>query len=442
MGEAGRPTAPRSRPQGSPAAVAVVFATAGFVMAQTLARVPALRDSVGASQAELGVALVGGGVGSLLAMPHTARLVERFGNRAVTAGALVLGSLGWGSVALAPNVWVLGGLLVLAGAPVGVWDVSMNIQGSRVEQERSRTLMPYLHAAFSAGAVAGAGVGALAAWQGVGLVQVPLGAVAGLVVGLVAARRFVAAAPAEEPAGTAPGPGTHAAGPGPHDLGPGSHDPVVAGREYVDTHLGSAAPVRGPVRRGVTRTELLIGVVCLAAALAEGAANDWLALLLVDVHEAPAGFGALAFTAFNVTMMTGRLLGGPATTRWGRATLARIGGVLAGAGLLLITLVPSLEVALVAALLWGLGVSTVFPAAMSAAGEIPGRGDRAIGVVSTIAYGAFLFGAPTIGVLAEVFGLDRALWLVVAFLAVMVLLSGSLRVRTDPVRPGRSSSAG
>lgn len=385
------------RSTGSPAAVAVVFAAAGFVMAQTLARVPALRDSVEASQAELGLALVGGGVGSLLAMPHTARLVARFGNRRVTAVALVLGSLGWGSVAFAPNVWVLAGLLVLAGAPVGVWDVSMNIQGFRVEQLRSRTLMPYLHAAFSAGTVVGAGTGALAAWQGVGLVQVSVGAVAAVLVGLVAVRAFV---PAEDP-----------------------EEPAVEGEQ-----AGAGEPAT-PVRRGITGLEILIGVVCLGAALAEGAANDWLALLLVDVRGAPESFGALAFMAFNVTMLIGRIVGGAVTARWGRDVVARAGGVLAGAGILLVTLVPSLPVALAGGLLWGLGVSTIFPAAISAAGEVPGRGTRAIGVVSTIAYGAFLFGAPTIGLLAELFGLDRALWLVVGFLVLMVVLAGALRSR-------------
>lgn len=58
---------------------------------------------------------------------------------------------------------------------------------------------------------------------------------------------------------------------------------------------------------------------------------------------------------------------------------------------------------------------------------MPGRGNRAITVVSTIAYGAFLFGAPTIGLLAEATGLDRALFLVVAALAAMVLLAGVMR---------------
>ncbi|USQ80811.1 MFS transporter [Ornithinimicrobium faecis] len=409
-----RPTAGQT---GSAGAVALVFAASGFVMAQTLARVPALRDHVGATEAELGLALVGGGIGSLLAMPHTARLIDRFGNRRVTAVAIVLGSLGWGSVGFAPNVWVLAGLLVLAGAPVGVWDVSMNIQGNRVEQLRSRTLMPYLHAAFSAGAVVGASVGAVAAWQGIGLLQVPVGGVVGLIVGLIAVRHFIPADPLpEETLRDAT----------PRDT---SQSAANAAPRGTSQPAASATP-RGT--RGITRTELLIGVVCLAAALAEGAANDWLALLLVDAHDAPAGFGALAFTAFNVTMLIGRLLGGPATARWGRANLARAGGVLAGAGILLITLVPSLEVALVAALMWGLGVSTVFPAAISAAGEIPGRGNKAIGMVSTIAYGAFLFGAPTIGVLAGAFGLDRALWLVVAFLVLLVVLAGNLGRTSHP----------
>ncbi len=385
-------SASQDRSRGSAAAVAVVFASAGFVMAQTLARVPALRDQVGASQAELGLALVGGGLGSLLAMPFAARLVRRFGNRSVTATAVVLGSLGWGSLALAGDVRVLFVLFVLAGAAVGVWDVSMNIQGYAVEQRRGRSLMPVLHASFSAGAVVGAGAGALAAWLGVGLQQVIAGALVALATGVLGSRRFVPAEDAD--------PGT-------------SRDGAGDGR-----------------RRGITRAEVLIGVVCLGAALAEGAANDWLALLLVDVRNAPEAFGALTFTAFNVTMLVGRLSGAPAIDRYGRTAVVRTGGVLAVTGILLVTLVPSLVVALAGGLLWGLGVATVFPAAMSAAGDVPGRGAAAIGVVSTISYGAFLFGAPTIGLLAESHGLDRALWLVVAFLVLMVLLAGRLREPT------------
>lgn len=374
---------------GSVASVMLVFATAGFVMAQAFARLPAVRDELGVGTGELGLALVGGGLGSLLAMPFTARLLERFGSRRLVTACVVLGCLGWGSVGLVPNIWLLGLALVVTGAPVGVWDVAMNIQGSHVEMRRHRSLMPYFHAAFSAGTVVGAGLGALAAFLGIGLVQLPVLGLVGIAVGLYAVRAFV-----------------------PEDSG------------------ANATAETGPVtRRGLTGLEILIGVVCLGGTLAEGAANDWLAILLVDVQDAPPAFGALALMLFNVTMTVGRVAGSPAIDRFGRARVARAGGLLSIAGILLASQQDGLSVALIGGLLWGLGVSTVFPAAISAAGEIEGRGNRSIATVSMIAYGAFLFGAPTIGLLAEVFGLDQALFAVIVALAVMLVLAGYLKPR-------------
>ena len=382
----------------------VVFAVAGLVLSQALARIPAVRDAVGASIGELGLALVGGGLGSLLAMPFTGLLVDRYGSRAVVRVALVLASLGWGSLSLVSSPWMLSGLLVLTGAPFGVWDVAMNVQGSHVEKVRSRSLMPFFHAAFSAGTVAGAGVGALSAYLGIGLVQLPVVAAGGMVVGLVAVRRFVPEGPDE-----------------PSTLQGQPPSPV---REV--SREPSEASERTAGRRGVTRLEILIGVVCLGGALAEGSANDWLALLLVDVQGAPPAYGALAFMVFNVAMTTGRLLGSPAINRFGRQRVVQGGGILASIGILMVSQVPSLPVALVGGLVWGLGTATIFPAALSAAGEVPGRGNRAITVVSTIAYGAFLFGAPTIGLMAEVVGLDRALFMVIGCALLMVALARTL----------------
>ncbi len=388
---------PAKSDAGSPAAIMVVFAMAGLVMAQTFARMPAIRDAVEASKGELGLALIGGGLGSLLAMPFTGRLVDRLGTRRVVTLTIVLACAGWSSLAFVPNPWVLGFALLLTGAPVGIWDVAMNVQASQVERLRGRSLMPFFHAAFSAGTVIGAGAGALAAWLGYGLLQLPvIGAIA-MVIGLLGVRHFMADESTDDDADV-----EH------------SGEVTTSGEQR-------------PARRGVTPLEIMIGVVCLGGALAEGSANDWLAILLVDVHGAPAAWGALALTAFNVAMMTGRLLGSPAIDRFGRERVVQAGGLMATVGILLASQVPSLPVALLGGLIWGLGVSTIFPAAISAAAEIPGRGNRAITVVSTIAYGAFLFGAPTIGLLAEAFGLSRALFVVIAFLLVMIVLARNMR---------------
>ena len=92
-------------------------------------------------------------------------------------------------------------------------------------------------------------------------------------------------------------------------------------------------------------------------------------------------------------------------------------------------LVNSTLIALLGALAWGLGLSVVFPSAMSAAGEVPGRGSRAIAVVSTIGYGGFLVGAPLIGFLAHIMPLDRALLAVAVLVLLIAVLAPTARER-------------
>ncbi|MDQ4084531.1 MAG: MFS transporter, partial [Actinomycetota bacterium] len=187
--------------------------------------------------------------------------------------------------------------------------------------------------------------------------------------------------------------------------------------------------VRGRGRAGLSRVELLLGVLTFSSSLAEGAANDWLALVLVDERGAPEALGALTFAAFNVAMTVGRLGGGGAIRRTGRAPVLRAAATVAIVGVVLVAVVPSLAAAVAGGILWGLGVSVAFPAAMSAAGEVPERGPHAIGVVSTIGYTGFLAGAPTIGLLAEDVGLDQALLVVAGVLLLIVVLAGTARER-------------
>src|SRR6478672_7637341 len=150
-------------PDGSPRAVGGAFILAGVTSAAAFARVPSLRDAVGAAPAQLSFALVCVGVGSLVAMPFTGRLTERFSSAAVVRGFGVLNLAGWACAAFASSVPALAAALLLTGCGAGVWDVAMNVQGHTVEQRRRRVLMPGWHAAFSYGAVGGALLGAASA---------------------------------------------------------------------------------------------------------------------------------------------------------------------------------------------------------------------------------------------------------------------------------------
>ena len=54
-------------------------------------------------------------------------------------------------------------------------------------------------------------------------------------------------------------------------------------------------PVAELQRSPITHVEILLGIMVFATAVGEGAANDWLALMLVDNRGAPAAFGALTY---------------------------------------------------------------------------------------------------------------------------------------------------
>ncbi|MPZ96358.1 MAG: MFS transporter [Propionibacteriales bacterium] len=381
---------------GSVPALVAIFTLNGFLMAQVLSRMPALRDQVEASPGQLGVALLAVGLGSIIAMPWTARVAERFGSPAVAAGSGALTIGAWATLALVPDPRWLAADLFVVGLGLGTWDVAMNIQGHRLEHLHKRVLMPRLHAGFSAGTVGGALAGAGFAYSGVPLgVQLPAVGAVGVAIMLACVRRL--APDAHQRAGSSP----------------------------------DADPARPPdrARSRVTGLEIVLGLLTFSTALGEGAANDWLAMVLVDERGAAEAVGALTFAAFNVAMTAGRLGGGALIERRGRSAVLRVCGVAAVSGVLLVALVSSLAAAVAGGLLWGVGLSVVFPAAMSAAGEVPGRGARAIGVVSTIGYAGFLAGAPTIGLVAEQVGLDRALLVVAAVCALVFLLAGAARER-------------
>ena len=94
---------------------------------------------------------------------------------------------------------VVVGLFAL-GVGNGTWDVAMNVEGSAVERELGRAIMPRFHAGFSIGTVAGALVGAAMVALGVSA-TVHLVAVAAIVAvaGPLAVRALPAATATRRP---------------------------------------------------------------------------------------------------------------------------------------------------------------------------------------------------------------------------------------------------
>lgn len=183
----------------------------------------------------------------------------------------------------------------------------------------------------------------------------------------------------------------------------------------------------------------MIGAIVLAMALAEGAANDWLPLLMVDGHGLDAAVGSLVFVGFAAAMTLGRFGGAFFLSRYSRATVVRASAVSGAIGLCLVIFSDNAVVAAAAVLFWGLGASLGFPVALSAAGDSGPDETARVGLVATIGYIAFLVGPPTLGFLGDHYGLRPAMLVVLAFVATAVLAAPAAGTR---VSARASSGAG
>lgn len=371
-------------------AVAISFLVSGTGFASFASRVPAVRDALDLSSAQLGLLLLCLSGGSIMGLPLSGPIVQRFGPaRTVLSASLAVTT---GLVMLAAGLWL--GLVrpavvgfVLMGLGVGVWDVAMNVEGADVERRLGRSLMPRLHAAFSLGTVAGAGLGAASA-----AARVPLAVQVLFVAALMPVSIAIAV----------------------HYFLPGCFNAVQQALS------GALAAWREP------RT-LLIGLLVLGFAFMEGSANDWLAVAMVDGYGTSEALGAIGFGLFVSAMTVGRLFGSAALDRFRRVTVVRMSALTALIGLLLVLLSGSTVVALAGAALWGLGTSLGFPIGMTAAADDPQSAAARVSVVSSIGYTAFLAGPPLIGLMAQSTGILRALFIVSGALALALLTSNASR---------------
>ena len=363
-------------------AVTAVFFLNGIVFASWYSRLPTIQEQLDLGPGTLGLALIGAPLGLLAAQPLTGALTATIGSRRLVAAAPLLLA-----AAVAPALAVDAPTLALgtftAGAANGVLDVSMNVEGLAVERLSGKRIFNSLHAWFSFGALGGAALGGLAAAAGVD----PLPHIA-----IVVALGAIAATLASR------------------GLPPAEAEPRAEGPRFARPSRRLAA----------------LGAIAFCALLAEGAVFDWSGIFIRRETGAAIGLASAGLAAFNLAMGFGRLTADGAAERLGSPALGRAGALLAAAGLGMALLLGSAAGAIAGFAVMGLGLASVFPLALRAAGYDPAISGPAVAAVSSVGYAGFLTGPPAIGLLAELFGLGGALACVCGLLVVAAALAGQL----------------
>jgi len=270
-------------------AISVCFLADGILLGSWASRVPAVQDHAGLSNPQLGVALFASALGALVAMPVAGRLCDRIGSRPVLVVALLSTCVALLSTSFTTGVASLAAALFAFGAGFGSTNVAANAQGLALEHTQGRRILSSMHAAFSAGGLAGAGLGALAAAAAIR----PQAHFA--IVTIVLAATTVA----------------------------------VMGRLLPGEGVTAGPRAKLQIRRAL----VVLGAAAFCCMLAEGAAVDWSAVYLSRSAGAGPAVAALGYSAFSLAMTASRLAGDRISGRLEPAALVSAGGALAAAGL-------------------------------------------------------------------------------------------------------------
>ncbi|GAA0990748.1 MFS transporter [Subtercola frigoramans] len=384
-------------------ALFVIFTLSGLSIASWVSRLPAVRDELGLDTSAVGLMILGLSFGAILGLVVAPQFLARLGPRGAVILSLSLNGIGIGgagiSAAVMPDPVLATVFLAVLGLGNGSLDVTMNVEGAAAERAIGRTLLPLMHAFFSLGTVLGALIGA-----GASALDIPVSwhlvamAVLILLTG-IAVVRFI-----------------------PHEV------------DTEDPSTSAKTPFTARVREGLAvwadSRLLLIGLIMLGMAFAEGSANDWIALATVDGHNQSNTTGALMFGVFVVAMTIGRVAGGPILDRLGRVPVLRWSALIGAIGLLIFILTPALWSAMLGAALWGIGSSLGFPVGISAASDDPKTAAARVSAVAIIGYVAFLAGPPLLGFLGQHFGILNALYVVLALLILAALAAPAARELT------------
>ena len=389
----------------------------GMTAGVWMARIPAVKAQAGLSDGSLGLALFAAPVGLVLGAALAERLVDRLGS------ALVLRVSGVGACllvvtpGLARNLPELMAALLVWCLTSGTWDVAQNAQGVRLEAAYQRPVMTSMHSFFSFGAMAGALAGGGFAWAGLGpLPSLAAAGAVGAVVNGFAGRWLL----------------------------PGPAGDERAGRQ---ARLGRPAKRSDADARRVRRLIITLAVLGICAMVGEGAAGDWSAVYLKDNLGATAGFAALGFAAFSVTMTVGRAVGDGLIHRFGTVPVVRCCGLLAAAGLGGALAGDNPAAAVGGFAVFGAGLSVVVPQVFAAGGRAdPARPGSGLAKVVGLGYAGMAAGPAMIGGVASRVGLHWALgipvvltlWIVVAAPALSPRMGGSSTAEGEPFRRARS----
>lgn len=360
----------------------------GFATAAWAPLIPFAQQRLHFNHADFGLLLLCSGLGAMLAMPATGKIVQRIGCRVPIGFALLLLAVLLPSLSLWTTPLMMAITLFLFGTAAGSLGVALNIQAVVVEKNSLKSLMSGFHGMASLGGLAG--VLTITALLALSISSVMSAFAVSLLLVIIV---FLSV---------------------PYSI-----------KAVENTSLEASSKVKKSIRQRLPQPLIiLIGIACFIIFMTEGAAMDWSGIYLTQQYGVNTAFAGLAYTFFAIAMTTGRFTGHYLIRYFGEKKLLTYSAICATLGLALVSIAPHWWLVLVGYTLVGTGCSNIVPIMFSRAGRqtvMPSA--VALSCVSTLAYTGILVGPAFIGMVSELIGLSTVFMALSGLLLLIVALN-------------------
>ena len=333
-----------ARAQSARLALIVMFFVQGFCATVTVPRIPELIGQLDVNLVVWGSVIGLSGLGSLLPLMVTNRLVARFGTRPVIRSAAASITVFLALIPWSTNIWMFFAIQVAQTMAFSAYNISVNAASVMLQKKLKRTIVGTMHAGWSIGAASSAAISGLLVSLLPFKLHMALTALVCLIAFHFAGRKLLE--PSQD-----------------------GHKSEVARQQKVSW-------LKTPPFVWVLTAGLFAGV------WPEVVMIDWSALFSKSVLHLNPTMSAIPYTVFTVAMIIGRLSIDRITKKLHISTLAKWGGmvgsVLVFAGIILGPLISQTNQVLgllVLCALWGIagfGVGPQVPSVFTAGGNVMG----------------------------------------------------------------------
>lgn len=361
-------------------AARMAFFIPGFAVSTWAPMIPMVKERLSLGADVLGLLLLCIGISAFIVMPFAGMLGQKWGCKKVLLLTTTLLALDTVLLSCLPNIWTYALALALFGAAMGSTEVTMNLNSVIVEKLDGRRLMSGMHAFWSIGCFASAGLFSLLASQ------------VGLSVTIIASLHCVIMLA------------------------------VIAyfGRNWLNYHApGGEKSFALP--KGIV---IVIGTLSCISFLVEGAVMDWSGVLLTEVKHLDMALAGTGYAIFSVAMLVMRLIGDKTVQLLGEQKAVIGGSLLTAAGFALLIISNALVLNALAFILIGIGCSNVVPVFYSVLKFQKAMPiSAAVTSITSLGYTGVIMGPALLGFIAHGFNISAVFELLAVLLVIEAIIA-------------------